>query len=586
MPPTSIQETAGRATAAAGGAVGRGFGSILDRLPRRKQGQRTVTPASSRLETQRRAAIAVLAFVALALVLVFATSVVSFFKSTPGTLTSITAAQRAFEAAQNDLAQVSGSGIDLVQNDPSRAQQLLTDAWQQLAAAEAAGISPSVTAPLRAQAEASLNELYHMLSVSSTQAFSFANVTPPVDLESLVLGPDGAPYVLDAASKSVYRIDLKTGHAVVIAHQGEVVRGIKIDVPLFIATGGPDLLILDAKNDLWRWRPADTTGRGTIVKVIVRNSSGWGNDVRGIGTFLRNAAQGLYNLYVIDPSQRNILLYTPALDGSFPASNTGRLATAQDLSTVDAMLIDGDIYISENGILNRFIDGASQGWKPGDPGDEILRPAPKYTLLTTYTARDTGLIYAYDRANERIVAIDKDTGNIIEQYQLAGERHVVVRPSRDRRRARGQRRSGDDLLDRQDAPDELDPGRGPHPGPVGEPVHRRPPRVRASSPSRRRSRPRSPRRSPDPRRGVRAARARPRIRPRRRGRDLCRLGSGPAGISPLGVRPRLGISADSARSAPPPPAPARPGSLPARGSGPALGSPTRCQDPAPGISAK
>jgi hypothetical protein len=417
---TSIQETAGRATAAAGGAVGRGFGSILDRLPRRKQGQRTVTPASSRVETQRRAAIAVLAFVALALVLVFATSVVSFFKSTPGTLTSITAAQRAFEAAQNDLSQVTGSGIDLVQNDRNRAQQLLTDAWQQLAAAEAAGISPTVTAPLRAQAEASLNELYHMLSVGSTQAFSFANVTPPVNLESLVLGPDGAPYVLDAASKSVYRIDLKTGHAVVIAHQGEVVRGIKVDVPLFITVGGPDLLILDAKNNLWRWRPADTTGRGTIVKVIVRNSSGWGSDVRGIGTFLRNQAQGLYNLYVVDPSQRNILLYTPALDGSFPASNTGRLATPQDLSTVDSMLIDGDIYVSENGTLNRFVDGASQGWKPGDPGDEILRPAPKYTLLTTYTARDTGLVYAYDQASERIVAIDKDTGNIVEQYQLAG----------------------------------------------------------------------------------------------------------------------------------------------------------------------
>ncbi len=417
---SSIQETAGRATAAAGGAVGRGFGSVLDRLPRRKQGQRTVTPASSRVETQRRAAIAVLAFVALALVLVFATSVVSFFKGAPSSLTSITAAQRAFETAQSDLDQVSGSGIDLVQNDRNRAQQLLDDAWQQLAAAEAAGISTSVTAPLRARAEAGLNELYHMVSVSSTQAFSFANVTPAVDLESLVLGPDGAPYVLDQASRSVYRIDLKTGHAVVIVHQGEVVRGIKVDVPLFIAEGGPDLLILDAKNVLWRWRPADSTGRGTIVKVIVRNSSSWGNDIRGIGTFVRNANQGLYNLYVVDPSQKNIVLYTPALDGSFPASSTGRLATPQDLSTVDSMLIDGDIYVSENGILSRYVDGASQGWKPGDPGDEILRAAPKYTLLTTYTARDTGLIYAYDRATQRVVAIDKDTGNIVEQYQLAG----------------------------------------------------------------------------------------------------------------------------------------------------------------------
>ncbi|HLY13213.1 MAG TPA: hypothetical protein VKR24_02600 [Candidatus Limnocylindrales bacterium] len=417
---SSIQETAGRATAAAGGAVGRGFGSILDRLPRRRQGQRTVTPASSRLETQRRAAIAVLAFVALALVLVFATSVVSFFKATPGTLTSITAAQHAFEAAQSDLDQVNGNGVDLILNDRNRAQQLLTDAWQQLAAAEAAGISTSVTAPLRAQARTDLDEFYKMLSVNEAQAFSFGNVTPPVDLKSLILGPDGAPYVLDAASKSVYRIDLKGNHAVVIAHQGEVVQGIKMDVPQFIADGGPDLLILDAKNVLWRWRPADATGRGTLVRLIVRNSSSWGNDIRGIGTFLRSANQGLYNLYVIDPSQRNIMVYTPALDGSFPAASIGRLSTAQDVSTVDAMLIDGDIYVTEGGVLNRFVNGASQGWKPGDPGDEILRAAPKYTLLTTDTARDTGLIYAYDQPNARIIAIDKDSGSIIEQYQLTG----------------------------------------------------------------------------------------------------------------------------------------------------------------------
>ena len=417
---SSIQETAGRATAAAGGAVGRGFGQFLDRLPRRHPGQRTVTPASSRVETQRRAAMVVLSLVALALVLVTAISLVSFVKSPPGTLTSITAAQRAFEAAKADLAQVNGPGVDLVKNDRVRAQQLLNDAWQQLAAAETAGISTSLTAPLRLQARAGLNELYHLLAVSSSQAYAFPSATPAVDLQALVLGPDGAPYVLDQATKSVLRIDLKTGHAVVIAHDGQLVRGLRIDAPLFIALGGPDLLILDAKNVLWRWRPADATGRGTIVRVIVRNSSSWGTDIRGIGTFLRNANQGLYNLYVIDPSQRNIIVYTPALDGSFPASSTGRLANPQDVSAVHSMVIDGDIYVTINGVLNRFINGASQGWKVSDPGDEILRPAPQYSLIATGTLRDSGLIYAYDQPNQRVVAIDKDTGNIVEQYHLAG----------------------------------------------------------------------------------------------------------------------------------------------------------------------
>ncbi len=417
---TSIQVSAGRATAAAGGAVGRGFGHFLDRLPRRHPGQTTVTPASSRVETQRRAAIAVLAFVAFALVLVGAISVVDFVKGSPTDLSSITAAERAYETAQGDLAQVSGPGVDLVKNDRNRAQQLLDDAWQQLDAAEKAGIATSVTAPLRNQARAGLDELYQMSSVNATVDVSFAAVTPALDLSSLILGPDGAPYVLDPATKAVYRIDLKTGQAVAIATAGQVVHGVKIDVPMFITTGGPDLLILDAKNDLWRWRPSDTTGRGTIVKEIVRNSSSWGNDIRGIGTFVRNANQGLYNLYVVDPSQRNIIVYTPAADGSFPASSTGRLANPQDVSTVDDMLIDGDIFLTQGGQISRFINGASQGWKADDPGDEILRSAPQYTLMATATARDLGVVYAYDKPNQRVIAIDKDTGAIVGQYQLSG----------------------------------------------------------------------------------------------------------------------------------------------------------------------
>ncbi|MFI5198769.1 MAG: hypothetical protein ACHQXL_00145 [Candidatus Limnocylindrales bacterium] len=417
---SSIQESAGRATAAAGGAVGRGFGQFLDRLPRRKPGQRTVTPASSRVETQRRAAIAVLAFVVLALVLVGAISVVSFVKGSPTDLSSITAAQRSFQAAQDDLSQVSGPGIDLVKNDRNRAQQLLDDAWQQLDAAEKAGIATSTTAPLRAQARAGLDELYRMVSVNASVDVSFAAVTPALNLSALVLGPDGAPYVLDPATKTVYRIDLKTGQAVAIAKAGQSASGTKIDVPMFITTGGPDLLILDAKNVLWRWRPSDATGRGTIVRLIVRNASSWGSDIRGIGTFVRNANQGLYNLYVVDPSQRNIIVYTPAADGSFPASSTGRLSNPQDVSAVDAMVIDGDIFVTQTGTISRFISGATQGWKADDPGDEILRSAPSYTLLTTATARDLGAIYAYDKANQRVIAIDKDTGSIVSQYQLAG----------------------------------------------------------------------------------------------------------------------------------------------------------------------
>ena len=90
--------------------------------------------------------------------------------------------------------------------------------------------------------------------------------------------------------------------------------------PKLLAIGGRDLLIVDAKNVVWRWRPADTKGNGTIRESRSRLAPGWGDDIIAIGTFLRDADQGLYNLYVVDPSEQKILAYTPAADGSgFPA---------------------------------------------------------------------------------------------------------------------------------------------------------------------------------------------------------------------------------------------------------------------------
>ena len=56
-------------------------------------------------------------------------------------------------------------------------------------------------------------------------------------------------------------------------------------------SAGQDLLILDSKNTLWRWRPADDTGKGTLTKVILNGAASLGNDIMGIDTFLRPGTQ-------------------------------------------------------------------------------------------------------------------------------------------------------------------------------------------------------------------------------------------------------------------------------------------------------
>jgi hypothetical protein len=184
--------------------------------------------------------------------------------------------------------------------------------------------------------------------------------------------------------------------------------------------GGRDLLILDAKNVLWRWRASNDAGRGTTTKVPVNGASQWGDDILGIGTYVRVPSRGLYNLYVVDPSEQQIRAYPPANDGGgFPAKSSAWLATARDVDKMTSMYIDGDIYVTENGLLDRYTSGKSDGWEPSTPGDDLLRPTSNVTLLTGSGGRNDGRIYAYDKANARVLAYDKRSGDYVGQFRLA-----------------------------------------------------------------------------------------------------------------------------------------------------------------------
>ena len=325
-----------------------------------------------RRETQRRAAVAVLALVAVVATLGVGVWYVGGKGGSPGTLGSQTAGQKALAAAQTAIGQVYAPGVDLVKNDPPRATELLSDAWRQLDAAAAAGIPVTAIDPLRAKARGGLDELYRMEPVAAITLLSFVDAKPAVDLRALALGPDKAPYVLDAATQSVYRIDIKGGKAGLIAKVGQTVDGAKVGEPRFIARAGPDLLILDAKNALWRWRPADRTGKGSLRRVKVVGAAGWGDDIRAMGAFDSNPEAGLYKLYVVDPSAKQILAYSPAADGGgFPGDATNWLAAPQDVATVDAMLVDGRrLDLSPVWARSaRFIRGRrTRGWKADRSG--------------------------------------------------------------------------------------------------------------------------------------------------------------------------------------------------------------------------
>ncbi len=418
----AMTNAAGNARSAAGGALERVVGRVQEFMPRRKPAYRRVTPLASRRETQRRAAVAALALITVVGGLGLA--VYAFGGNSPQeAISSVNAGQKALTAAQERIDEVSGPGIDLIEDDPEQAMTLLTEAYEELDKAEAAKVSARVVDPLRAEVVAGLDRLYGVVPVETTDLFTFTpeEGADAFDLTAMVRGPDDAPYVIDAATKAVYRVDLKRMRATNVVREGKKAGGTTVAEPKFLAVGGRDLLILDSKNVLWRWRASDDAGKGTLTKVTVNGSTQWGDDITAIGTFLRDRERNLYNLYVVDPSEQQIRAYPPASDGGgFPAKPTGWLATARAVDEMSAMYIDGDIFITEAGILERFTRGKSDGWEADTPDDQLLRPAADLILVAGTGDQREGVVYAFDRRNDRVLAYDKAGGEYLAQYRIAG----------------------------------------------------------------------------------------------------------------------------------------------------------------------
>lgn len=416
----AAQSGARRARGAAGGVLYRILARIQDALPSRGVPNRRVTPLSARREMQRRAAMAILSLVVVVGGLGIGYALLGGKGPNGPAIASFDSAQAAIELARNNLNRVIGPGIDLVQNDPTRAEDLLTKAFTALKTAENANVPESTIGPLRTQITAALDRLYGMVDVASSPIFTFPDA-PVIDLRTLVKGPDGAPFVIDAATKTVYRIDLSGRKATVIFREGNKAAGATEGAPRLLTVGGRDLLMVDSKNIVWRWRPANTTGKGTITRVRVSGATEWGDDILAIGTFIRNPEANLYNFYVVDPSAQQILRYAPSYDGSgFPNQPNQWLSSPRDVGAITSLYIDGDIWLADGGQVLRVVNGNSAGWSAAPPGDAIMRDAPVYRSIASGAERRTGTIYGFDTENDRVIGLAKVNGAFVAQYRLAG----------------------------------------------------------------------------------------------------------------------------------------------------------------------
>ena len=105
-------------------------------------------------------------------------------------------------------------------------------------------------------------------------------------------------------------------------------------------------------------------------------------------------------------------------------AGTGRLPTDRPVDGITDLMIDGDIFVAENGEVERVIPATS--WSPDLPEDTQLRPTSDYTMLSSpilangNPSKRIGALYAFDATNHRVVAFNKSDGEYLGQYQLAG----------------------------------------------------------------------------------------------------------------------------------------------------------------------
>jgi hypothetical protein len=432
--PIPLADTVTEQAAAIGGAarlaqerarrgLARLLGRAQDSLPRREAPRRRVTAMQSRVETQRRFALAILALLGVVVVLGAAAWWLGGQSGGPtATISSVTAGEAALRQARANLELVfPSSGTPLVESQPAQARRLLKDAIVALDQAQTAGVSATATATLRAQALGGLDTIDKVRHVAATEIADLGSVIDAPDVGDLTRGPpiENAAYVIERSTKFVYRIDLATGKATAILKAGTTVSRKKVGTPIALTRGGRDVVILDSNGAVWRWRPANAKGAGTLAVITFRGTTDWGDDVIDIAAFDRSAES--YNLYIADPSEQQILRYAPAADGSgYPGNPIGYLTAPASLAAVRQVMVDGDVYFLLAGDVERYQSGSKQGFSLTPPEDTDLRPRVDFRLFTGSAARRSGVLELWDASNGRVIEFSKRTGEYIQQWVVSG----------------------------------------------------------------------------------------------------------------------------------------------------------------------
>ncbi|MEP7360129.1 MAG: hypothetical protein ABI744_00985 [Chloroflexota bacterium] len=405
---TAVQERAVAARGALREGLSGGVSRVLDQMPRRRTSFRRITSVTTQRETQRRAALAILAAIGLVAVLGVGLWYWRPLRS-DNPIDQVNQGEAALAGAIDSANLVFGPD-DLIHTDPDQAQTLLRDAWSNLAIARQAQVDPTTITQLDSELRSGLDTLYATTTIAPTQLYT---APAGAKITALTQGPDEAAYAI--VGNTVVRADPVTGAVTTVITEGDG-TGAGMAAPRLLARGGPDLLVVDVDGGLWRWRPS-----GALGQVRLSGDQVWDETVVNIECFVINPDQGLYRIYVPYPKTSQILRYDPTADGGgFSAPAPYFISESVDVSSFRQLYVDGDVYAVTADNLDQYFSGRQTAFSLDAPPDDTdLRPGHEYARLAATGVRADGNLYVWDKLWSRVLVYDKGAGAYSTQFLAA-----------------------------------------------------------------------------------------------------------------------------------------------------------------------
>ncbi len=246
------------------------------------------------------------------------------------------------------------------------------------------------------------------------------DVSVALDLGALVASPfalgeveigQSEIYLLDESGGRVFAWPIEgTGEPATVLRQGERVGGATVAAPVDVhwSVTESGLYILDSERQLFRYAP----GAGLSVIGLP--------DAATLGSVDAVTTEGT-TVYLLDVAGGSVWRYGVGPDGSLVSGMP--VLERTELAGANSIVVSGAIFVaSGDGRLRRFFDGGEQAFT------EVGLDRPLLFAASLKLGSQSGLIYAVDRGNNRVVVFDPSGGLLLQVRDdlLAGLRGVAV----------------------------------------------------------------------------------------------------------------------------------------------------------------